>query len=144
MGWKEEGGKVTTVGRPTVFQSWFGRQRQWWSPMPIGEVGSVGKEGTYADVWWSWWRSIQPGARIWDNGELSCPPDADWTDLRELHGKNGFVLILGALLWWGDVVGKDDAQKENPLDFLNWERAVMDVTWVLEEMQATVKGKGVR
>ncbi|KAJ7170447.1 hypothetical protein C8R43DRAFT_944959 [Mycena crocata] len=144
MGWEEEGGRVTTVGRPTVFQDWFARQRQWWSPMSIGTVGSVGEEGTYADVWWSWWRSIQPGERIWDEGELSCPPEADWTELRRLHGKNGFVLILAALLWWGDVVGKDDTQKKDPLAFLQWERAVMDVTWVLGELQAPIKGKGVR
>ncbi|KAJ7165444.1 hypothetical protein C8R43DRAFT_946136 [Mycena crocata] len=144
MGWKDEGGKTSTENRPGVFVAWFARQRQWWSPMDIGKVGSVGAEGTYADGWWRWWRGMQPAERVWEDGELSCPPDADWTELRKLHGKNGFVVILAALLWWGDVVGKDDARSKDPIQFFQWERAVMDVTWVLDELQAPVKGKGVR
>ncbi|KAJ7165430.1 hypothetical protein C8R43DRAFT_946121 [Mycena crocata] len=87
---------------------------------------------------------MQPGERIWDNGELSCPADADWTEVRKLHGKNGLVMVMAALLWWGCVVAKDDARRENPFAFLQWERAVMDVTWVLEELQRPIKGKGVR
>lgn len=47
----------------------------------------------------------------------------------DYHGQNGFLNILMCLKWWRDAL-----DVESP----DWEEAVNDVTWVLQEIQRYV------
>ncbi|KAJ7438838.1 hypothetical protein B0H11DRAFT_1752413 [Mycena galericulata] len=126
----KEGGQMRTKGRPTEVTGWLARARKWNARMDVGTVGEDGLEGTFADGWWKWWRSIQPSDRKFVGGILTAPEEADWSDLSKLHGKNGMLQVMATLLWWGDKVGVD----ENAEGYGDWRLALGDVTWVLEQL----------
>ena len=72
--------------------------------------------------WWSWWKSLQPNARGANDTEYMQPSrvDMDWTTLRA-PGRNGFLLVMVSLTWWGKLSGCSDA----------WQLAMLDVTVTL-------------
>ncbi|KAF8209002.1 hypothetical protein K438DRAFT_1960729 [Mycena galopus ATCC 62051] len=49
--------------------------------------------------------------------------------LADLHGKNGLLLVMASLLWWGDYYADGMCRVERA----EWLKAVEDVTWTLEE-----------
>ncbi|KAJ7016519.1 hypothetical protein C8F04DRAFT_902565, partial [Mycena alexandri] len=77
-----------------------------------------------------YWASLQPAQRVYIDGALSKPDEADWEDLAKLNGKNGLMHIMATLLWWGDYVGDG----EDVFQYNDWTRAVEDVTWVLRQL----------
>ncbi|KAJ7510760.1 hypothetical protein B0H11DRAFT_1700920, partial [Mycena galericulata] len=114
--------------RPKAVKDWLARARNWGMGMNIGEIGAQGEDGTFAGQFWIWWSSLQPADRVSFGRLMSCPDDADWSAMAKLHGKNGLLQVMAALLWWGEAVTDDEEKKKD------WSLAVGDVTWVLEEL----------
>jgi hypothetical protein len=107
--------------RPPEIAVWMKNRRLWKDVELIDEVG-------FKRQWWAWWISLQPDSRIFDNKNNASPPtiDMDWAKL-EKHGRNGFLLIMLALTWWGKASGRSDG----------WLKAVGDVTLALRCMQGS-------
>jgi hypothetical protein len=80
----------------------------------------------FGKQWWAWWSSLQPDSRLHDDPTLISLPTAgmDWTALRK-PGKNGFLLIMVSLAWWGKASGTCGG----------WLKAVVEVTNVLRCLQ---------
>ncbi|KAJ7711595.1 hypothetical protein B0H14DRAFT_2289376, partial [Mycena olivaceomarginata] len=69
------------------------------------EVGSREVEGGFAQRWWKWWEIGQPAARVEDD-EWLAPEDVEddqWEDMRKRFGRNGILLYVGGLFWWGEA-----------------------------------------
>lgn len=100
-------------------------------PPTLGEdLGSRETEELWVGVWWKWWRSLQPEERsALENGELSHPETVDWSGMAQMYGKNGMLLVMATLGWWGKV-----AQRREEAEVKEWLVAVGDVTWVLEQV----------
>ncbi|KAJ7439913.1 hypothetical protein B0H11DRAFT_1691644, partial [Mycena galericulata] len=121
----EEGGQMGAKGRPKEVSAWIARARKWNVKVDLGSIGEDGEEGTFADRWCNWWRSIQPSDRKIMGRIMTSPNEADWSRLCKLHGKNGMLQVMATLLWWGDQLeGKSEAEGRD------WRLAVGDVTWV--------------
>ncbi|KAJ7027469.1 hypothetical protein C8F04DRAFT_1267041 [Mycena alexandri] len=110
-GFNNEGGHLTTTHRPTAVTDFMSGGRRWEKVREIAYVGSKAEEGTYVAKWWAWWGKI-----VEDGG------------LAKMHGRTGFMLVVGSLLWWG--VKKRGEE---------WEEAVKAVTVQLEEVVASGK-----
>ncbi|KAF8157479.1 hypothetical protein K438DRAFT_1986602 [Mycena galopus ATCC 62051] len=54
-------------------------------------------------------------------------PAEDWAEVIQMTGKNGVLLYVGALLWWGDAV----AAEEDEALVKEWKIAVGEVGCVL-------------
>lgn len=132
-GFKAEGGQIGVKDRPKQVKDWIAGSRKWDAVVGIGLAGRQGRKGTFADEWWKWWAALQPAEREMIGGSLTCPEDADWAKMSELHGKNGLMQVMVSLLWWGDYVW--DEYEPDPIARLEWEAAISDVYWVLTELQ---------
>ncbi|KAJ6478370.1 hypothetical protein C8R45DRAFT_833281 [Mycena sanguinolenta] len=133
-GYVDDGAQVRRDTRPRQVNSWLTMGRQWTLPPTISEGGSLGARGdseSWAGAWWKWWESLQPKERAIANGELSRPELVDWSKMVGLHGKNGLLLAMGTLEWWGEMAQKDVEVRGR------WLTAVSDMTWVLEKMLAS-------
>jgi hypothetical protein len=101
------------------------------------EVGSREVEGGFAQRWWKWWEIGQPAARVEDD-EWLAPEDVEddqWEDMRKRFGRNGILLYIGGLFWWGEAAAADEEHASELL--AEWCVAVEDVRRVLAEV---VKG----
>jgi hypothetical protein len=68
-----------------------------WSDVEIRNTAIFGQQ------WWDWWLSLQPKSRICGtigNNTLLPTLRMDWSHLQK-SGKNRFLLIMLALVWWG-------------------------------------------
>jgi hypothetical protein len=76
--------------------------------------------------WWDWWHSLQPKSRIrkYQSCSTSLALEMDWSDLQK-PGRNGFLLIMISLVWWGSASNRDRS----------WLAAVADITEVLTCMR---------
>lgn len=100
--------------RPTEISMWMKNHRRW-TDIPIKDVN------VFSKAWWVWWTSLQPETRISDDGTMAAPSvGMDWTNLRK-PGKNGLLLIMLALSWWGSASGNDNC----------WKSAVAEVCAVI-------------
>ncbi|KAF8217862.1 hypothetical protein K438DRAFT_1747120 [Mycena galopus ATCC 62051] len=71
-----------------------------------------------------------PQSRVLPSGKFMLSrfmPLEDWEDVVQMTGKNGMLLYVGALLWWGDAVA---AQEDEGL-VKEWQITVVDVASVL-------------
>ncbi|KAJ7038843.1 hypothetical protein C8F04DRAFT_1255768, partial [Mycena alexandri] len=105
-GFDNEGGKLTTEGRPKEVSDFISRGRHWIMVRKIDAPGSRDAGGSYAARWWTWWTAIE------GKGEL-----------HTMHGRMGCMLVVLSLMWWG--AGDGGAE---------WEAAVTAVTTTLEEV----------
>jgi hypothetical protein len=105
--------------RPPEISVWMKNRRPW------KDVELVDKD-RFKKQWWAWWISLQPKTRVRDDGNNAPSPtvDMDWSSL-EKHGRNGFLLIMLALVWLGKASNRDDG----------WLKAVREVTLALRCMQ---------
>lgn len=101
--------------RPPEIASWM-KNRRPWKDIEIEDAEVFGHQ------WWNWWFLLQPGTRTCDeNGkQLSPAINMDWSDI-EKPGKNGFLLVMMALVWWGRASNAGGG----------WLEAVKDVSKVL-------------
>lgn len=83
---------------------------------------------TLPATWWAWWGSLQPEARLGTFMRLSEP--LDWACVH-VAGVNGIVSVIVVLLWWGlKLVDEDLGGRKD------WLRAVDDVAWAVERINA--------
>ena len=68
---------------------------------------------------------INPSWRIREGGHLKVGKSGPWTTLHK-PGQNRFLSILQVLKWWQELL--DD------IDMLEWESALEDVAWVIQEV----------
>ncbi|KAJ7163636.1 hypothetical protein C8R46DRAFT_902658, partial [Mycena filopes] len=118
-GYQDEGPRIGGSNKPTEIGWWIGRARN--------EGRGIGDGGSFADNWWLWWKSLQPSERteeIEGTGMLTFPMKMTWGRLATLYGRNGFMQVMAALLWWGLAL-RGEEQKEG------WLAAVADVECIL-------------
>jgi hypothetical protein len=122
-GFPENGAAFTSASgiRPSEISVWMKNRRLW------KDVELVDKE-RFSRQWWAWWISLQPSSQIRDddNNAPSATVDMDWSSLQK-HGRNGFLLIMLALVWLGKASNRDDG----------WLKAVREVTLALRCMQGS-------
>ena len=77
--------------------------------------------------WHKWWSQLQPSSRrdYISDGLLEPSVSMDWTRMQK-WGKDGMIIVLMSLVWWG-MASSTDAE---------WLKAVQDVSKVLRCMQA--------
>ncbi|KAJ7025442.1 hypothetical protein C8F04DRAFT_1269179 [Mycena alexandri] len=114
-GYSESKAQLPVANRPRAVEEWLGRGRRWDRTGLIGAMpmGNQDSEGVYA------------------GGALSRPEKANWEELEQMNGKTGLLHVMGLLLWWGDYVGDG----EDVFQYVDWTRAVEDVTWVLRQLE---------
>ena len=83
----------------------------------------------FSQRWQAWWLRLQPKNR--EPGSIPSS-DMDWSQLRK-PGKNGFLLIMVTLLWWG--MSLDEGHHQDG----QWMDIVTDVTAVLSCLNSTVE-----
>ncbi|KAJ7026918.1 hypothetical protein C8F04DRAFT_1267515 [Mycena alexandri] len=107
----------------------------WDKPFALtSEIGPTANEGSMADRWWNWWGRVQPASRMQPSGKFSLPervPLVEWENLGKMSGRNGVLLYVGALLWWGEAAAETENEKEREVLMKDWRWAVDDVASVL-------------
>ncbi|KAJ6495715.1 hypothetical protein C8R47DRAFT_1213193 [Mycena vitilis] len=138
----------TRATRPCEIEGFMKDGRKWDLPWPVTtEVGPRSEEATFAARWWVWWDLIQAKSRKAGQSPETVPC-AEWEDVGMMTGRNGLLLYVGALLWWGEAA----SASPNAELLVEWRVAVEDVRAVIASARKTVpeengkkkaKGKGV-
>ncbi|KAJ7603089.1 hypothetical protein DFH06DRAFT_1152162 [Mycena polygramma] len=125
-------GTLSAKKRPTQVALWIqgGRGTRLKFPPSIGNVEKYAKE------WAEWWGMLQPRWREKDErGEWKLEghetAGADWDPL-EAPGQNGCLSLVASLYFWGVCKNQSEELRQR------WERAVLDVTWMLEGLRASI------
>ncbi|KAJ7464941.1 hypothetical protein B0H11DRAFT_2240370 [Mycena galericulata] len=121
--------------RPIEVPAFFRAARRWGVKVELtGLTGPRGREGSFARRWWTWWGRIQPPGRKIEGEAWVVPEElegGDWEDISKTHGRNGMLIYLAGLLWWGEAAA---AAEERSAELLaDWRLAVDDVAGVLAE-----------
>jgi hypothetical protein len=126
-------GSLGTANRPTQISLWIrgGRGSRMKFPPTINRINK------YATQWALWWDGLQPAWRErGDDGhwriDSGWGPHDQWDPL-EAPGQNGCLSVVASLYFWGLYNAKQPAHLQE-----TWERAVLDVTWMLEGLCASV------
>ncbi|KAJ7622769.1 hypothetical protein DFH06DRAFT_1340640 [Mycena polygramma] len=126
-------GRLSNIKRPTQVASWItgGRGTRLKFPPSISNVRK------YADEWQEWWDTLQPAWRERDDDggwkqDAVATGDDVWDPL-EAPGKNGCLSVVASLYFWGVCNKREDAELVQ-----RWELAVLDVTWMLEQLCASI------
>ncbi|KAJ7623834.1 hypothetical protein DFH06DRAFT_1008703, partial [Mycena polygramma] len=105
--------------RPKEVKGWVARARTGGPSPAIVDVYS------FAADWWKWWVAINPSWRQLEGGRhLKKEGEGDWGSAAHT-GPNGMLNVLVCLRWWRDVLRGE---------FGDWEEALADVEWVLNEV----------
>ncbi|KAJ7864264.1 hypothetical protein B0H14DRAFT_2574477 [Mycena olivaceomarginata] len=124
--------------RPEEVPTFMKRRREWDKRISlVTPPGPAGAGDSFADRWWIWWKRVQPTSRVMESGKLGDvdkATTAEWAQLARMGGKNGMLLYVGALLWWGEAAAEAD-ESQALLD--DWKVALREVAQVL------TKGKEV-
>ncbi|KAJ7126720.1 hypothetical protein C8R44DRAFT_564926, partial [Mycena epipterygia] len=116
--------------RPAEISEFMRLGRKWWQPPTLKNVGRVGEAGSFADIWWKWWKSLQPPERESFGGMLTTPTELTLGSLTKMHGRTGFMLAVASLLWWGLVESRVGELGNKS----GWSAAVIEVTWLLDRL----------
>ncbi|KAJ7713870.1 hypothetical protein B0H16DRAFT_1809240 [Mycena metata] len=100
-----------TSEHPVEIPDFMRYAHRWDKPLALSsEIGPTANEGSMADRWWNWWTTVQPASRMQAGGKLKLAervPVVEWEDLGKMSGRNGVLLYVGALLWWGELAVDD-------------------------------------
>ncbi|KAJ7148594.1 hypothetical protein C8R46DRAFT_1231087 [Mycena filopes] len=127
-----------TAVRPKEVGVFMGNARKWGTVVKLlSDPGPRATEGTFGARWWGWWDEAQPAVRKKRNGKFVAAAKVatkEWEDVAKMAGRNGLLLYVGALLWWGEAaVGAGE-------DLEEWKEAARDVAEVLEKAREWVVG----
>jgi len=80
---------------------------------------------------------MSPPSRSQDSQGYVCgrESDIDWNGYY-YNGNNGLTLVLTALQWWRDLISNGGDDDKNVAE---WECAVDDVLWVIENMKISLQ-----
>lgn len=117
---------------------WFQYGRRSWEKMPHIAQTDIER---YSEDWWKWWCKLQPSFRGEDPRAMSrvapVDVDVDWSQLLK-GGPNGIFIVLITLGWWSLGVRSANG------DINDCFRALADVQWVLEQLQASFNSAAKR
>ncbi|KAJ7851697.1 hypothetical protein B0H13DRAFT_1904987 [Mycena leptocephala] len=120
--------------RPQEIPDFMQAGRKWASPVELQSIcGPSSLEESFARQWWKWWDTAQPGVRRNADGKLENPqqvPASGWEDIGKMAGRNGLLLFVGGLFWWGEAAS---AAEDSDLLLDDWRKAVEDVAGVMRE-----------
>ncbi|KAJ6464242.1 hypothetical protein C8R47DRAFT_1079626 [Mycena vitilis] len=121
----------TAATRPCEIEGFMRHNRKWAMPMKLtSQIGPRSEATTFAARWWVWWDLVSKAGESADT-----VPSAEWEELGKMTGRNGVLLYVGALLWWGDAAVKStDAETL----LAEWRLAVEDVRGALVAARKTV------
>ncbi|KAJ7917311.1 hypothetical protein B0H13DRAFT_2322553 [Mycena leptocephala] len=91
----------------------------------------------FAGRWWNWWGVVQPESRKNGDSEMRRAdevPREEWEEIGRMAGRNGVLLYVGALLWWGEAAA---AAPEAEKLLEDWRLAVDDVAAVLGRQESS-------
>ncbi|KAJ7800687.1 hypothetical protein B0H14DRAFT_2160004, partial [Mycena olivaceomarginata] len=136
-GFPEKGLPVPQGGaavRPEEVPAFFQRARKWDKEVTLtSKMGPAAVDGSFAERWWKWWMRVQPEARSEKLGPVENVTREGWGEVLQMAGKNGMLLFVGALVWWGEAAAKDG---EAEVLLQDWKIAVGDVARVLTTLSA--------
>ncbi|KAJ7666212.1 hypothetical protein DFH06DRAFT_985083 [Mycena polygramma] len=122
--------KLPKTHRPAQVDTWISRAR---GKRPADTT--VHNPAAYAVGWQKWWDSLQPKWRTKDaDGSWSTsdpyggPNSQEWGNLYT-WGANGTLSVVVSLYFWGVAVSQSEGEAQSL-----WEKAVLDVGWMLEGM----------
>ncbi|KAF8999721.1 hypothetical protein BDZ89DRAFT_1147582 [Hymenopellis radicata] len=125
-----------TKVRPLEVGKWFKTHRQWQTPQVLKSVDN------FVSGWWAWWKAMQPSGRRGPEDTLLRPKDFSWDGLESKVGRNGLVLVLLTLLWWGEAVFLSSSEQDDVARHrVDWALAVDDVTWAIDDMLQNAIGQ---
>ncbi|KAJ7446062.1 hypothetical protein FB451DRAFT_1412422 [Mycena latifolia] len=115
-----------TSERPKEVPQFMQAARKWTSTVELlSAAGPRDVEGSFGNRWWSWWGEVQPPSHVNAKGEWEAPEKVgveEWEDIGKMHGRNGMLLFVGALLWWGEAAAANEEERGPLLD--DWRLAV--------------------
>ncbi|KAJ7795033.1 hypothetical protein B0H14DRAFT_3496424 [Mycena olivaceomarginata] len=118
--------------RPEEIPMFMQRRRKWEKGVTLTSgIGPASAQGSFADRWWAWWMRAQPAARVKANGKLGPAdviPMEEWVKFSKMAGKNGLLLYMGGLLWWGEAAA---AATDSKMLLGDWRVAVLDMACAL-------------
>ncbi|KAJ7176399.1 hypothetical protein C8R43DRAFT_943184 [Mycena crocata] len=121
---------------PEEVPAWMRGHRKWQASVTLASpIGPRDDEESYAGRWWSWWMELQPAVRKEgeDLLEVEKVDAEEWDDVGKTHGRNGLLLYIGGLLWWGEAAAGTVEEEESDTLLDEWREAVVDVSAVLVE-----------
>ncbi|KAJ3737860.1 hypothetical protein EV360DRAFT_58656 [Lentinula raphanica] len=125
-GFSKRGKGLPTTSRPVAVGNWIKSYRiERTENIPKG----VGKAEEFGSEVLSWWRTLNPSWRVPSlNGTFyhSGQEEGEWEDLQ-VQGSNGFLSILGCMLWWQQRAGEEKIIDDR------WFVLKEDVDWVLRK-----------
>jgi hypothetical protein len=128
--------------RPGEVERFMCYGRKWGSRMDLtSEIGPSDAKDSFAGRWWNWWCVLQPESRKNGDSEMRHAdevPREEWEDIGKMAGRNGVLLYVGALLWWGEAAA---AAPEAEKLLEDWRLAVDDVAAVLGEARKGLEAK---
>jgi hypothetical protein len=102
--------------RPVEFADFMQLRRQWDTPFALQtEIGPRTLKDSFAQRWWMWWELGQPAERLETENKWLAPAELDsedWGDMRKRYSRNGMLLYVGGLFWWGEAVKDDERATE--------------------------------
>ncbi|KAJ7813176.1 hypothetical protein B0H13DRAFT_2382726 [Mycena leptocephala] len=129
--------------RPGEVERFMRYGRKWGSRMELAsEIGPGTAKNSFAGQWWNWWGVVQPESRKNGDSEMRRAdevPREEWEEIGRMAGRNGVLLYVGALLWWGEAAA---AAPEAEKLLEDWCLAVDDVAAVLGEARKAVEANG--
>ncbi|KAJ7017584.1 hypothetical protein C8F04DRAFT_883777, partial [Mycena alexandri] len=102
--------------RPKEVGDWVARARN--------HTPTISSADELGNRWWAWWIDINPSWRAEGGRPMIRKSRQAWKTM-DIGGQNGFLNVLMVLKWWRDAM-----RVASP----DWEEAVGDVTWVLQEI----------
>ncbi|KAK7007322.1 hypothetical protein R3P38DRAFT_3212305 [Favolaschia claudopus] len=127
--------------RPEEVPTWMNRARKWEKTVSLTSVASpLTDKGSFAHRWHIWWAHGQPESRKEADGSLGAiegVPIEEWENFAKMMGKNGLLLYLGGLLWWGEAICEDGEESETFQR--EWKAAVGDAANALAMAVKAVK-----
>ncbi|KAJ3738295.1 hypothetical protein EV360DRAFT_58219 [Lentinula raphanica] len=127
-GFTKRGKGLPTKSRSVAVANWVKSYRiERTENIPKG----VGKAEAFGSEVLQWWRSMNPSWRIPANDGTFYHTEidtieGDWEGL-EVQGANGFLSILGCMVWWHQRAGEEQIIDDR------WFILKLDVDWVLKQ-----------
>ncbi|VDB89316.1 unnamed protein product [Peniophora sp. CBMAI 1063] len=130
--------RLSTAGRPAVFQKWqsSGRRDKETNTLTIPDIEDL---SAFTEEARQYWMSLQPAFRRPTDGS-DWPPvivanhgEIEFAQLRR-YGTSGLLVVLLLILWWRNAITESDGRGRK-----EWVSFVEDVAWVLGEMMRTEK-----
>lgn len=120
-GYKQEGKKLGSKGRPQSITDWIRRARNSSYRPVIRDVKA------FEASFWTWWTTLQPEWRL-DNASTGLLQGSGSWDALRCSGQNGLLSAIAALFFWGL------SAEGNRKDKAAWGAVVDDVLYALTEL----------